>query len=237
MLFPVLIIDNNSDMSKKSRGDKGEKAVIKLLKKEKNYHKVINDAIFITEKSEMTHQIDHILIHPHGVFVIETKNYYGEIISNTGDSFWLKIVRGETSKISNPLIQNKSHTKIIKKIVGKEIEVIPVVVFVKNNAPFMGDDNVINLKDLLLFIFSYPYQRILEKDEINKIYKLIKENTSDVSNKEHVQNISYLKQINSELRAEKEYAIERRTCPRCGGKIIERDLAFSCSKCDFKFKL
>lgn len=224
-------------MSTKSRGDKGEKAVIKILKKEKSYHRIVNDAIFLTEKSEMTHQIDHILIHPHGVFVIETKNYYGDIISNTGDSFWLKIIKGQASKISNPLIQNKSHAKIIKKIVGKDVDVIPVIVFVKNNAPFMGDENVINLKDLLLFVFSYPYIRIMEKKEIDEIYKLIKGNVAKISNKEHVQNIAYLKQINSELRAEKEYAIETRTCPRCGAKIVENNLQFSCSKCDYKFKL
>lgn len=224
-------------MSTKSRGDKGEKSVIKLLKKEKLYHRVINDAIFTDEKSEMTHQIDHILIHPYGVFVIETKNYYGKIISDTGDSFWLKEIRGEKTRIANPLIQNKSHVKMIKKIVGKLVDVIPVVVFVKNNAPYMGDENVINYKDLLLFVSSYPFKRIMEKKEIDELYKKIKENVSDVSNKEHVRNISYLKQINRELRAEKEYAIERRICPRCGAKIIEKDMVFSCSKCDFTFKL
>ena len=224
-------------MSKKTRGEKGEKAVVKILKKERFYHKIINNAVFLTEKSEMTHQIDHILIHPHGVFVIETKNYYGQIISNTGDSFWLKRIKGEATKISNPLIQNKSHAKIIKRIVGKNVEVIPVVVFVKNNAPYMGDENVINIKDLLLFIESYPFAREMEKEEIDNIYRLIKKEKSDISNAEHVQNISYLKQINLELRAEKEYAIETRICPRCGAKIIEKDLLFSCSKCDFKFKL
>ena len=60
-------------MSKQSRGDKGESLVRKSLSKIKEYHKVLNDVTFINQKSEMTHQIDHILIHPHGVFVIETK--------------------------------------------------------------------------------------------------------------------------------------------------------------------
>lgn len=224
-------------MSTVSRGNKGEKKVATLLSKIKEPHKVLNDFIFLTESSEMTHQIDHILIHPHGVFVIETKNYYGEIISDTGDSFWLKIIKGEKSRISNPLIQNKSHVKTINKILNKKYDVIPVIVFVKNNAPYMGDENVINLEDLLLFIDSYPYQKLLTKEEIEEICRVLKENKSKISKKEHVQNISYLKQINSELKAEKEYAIENRICPRCGGKIIEHNLAFKCDKCDYKFKL
>ena len=224
-------------MSTVSRGNKGEKAVIAKLKHEKQYHRVINDAIFLMEKSEMTHQIDHILIHPHGVFVIETKNYFGTIISDTGEPFWIKEIRGEKTKISNPLIQNKSHAKIVRKILEKKYDVIPVVVFVKNNAPYLGDENVINIKDLLLFIDSYPYEKILERSEIDGICKVLRSNIAKISKSEHVKNIGYLKQINDELRQEKEYAIETRLCPRCGAKIVEKDFSFSCTKCDYKFKL
>ena len=74
-------------MSTRSRGDKGEAFVRKKLSGIKEYHKVINDITFLNEKTEMTHQVDHILIHPHGVFIIETKNYFGKIISNTGETF------------------------------------------------------------------------------------------------------------------------------------------------------
>ena len=82
-------------MSTISRGNKGEKAVVNVLKKEKLYHRLLNDITFLNEKSEMTHQIDHILIHPHGVFVIETKNYYGEISTVPGESFWIKNIKGK----------------------------------------------------------------------------------------------------------------------------------------------
>ena len=224
-------------MSTKTRGDKGESLVKKRLGTIKEYHRIINDATFVNEKSEMTHQIDHILIHPHGVFVIETKNYYGEIISNTGEPFWIKVIKGERTRISNPLKQNKSHAVIVNRILNKKYDVIPVVVFVKNNAPYMGDENVINLKDLILFINSYPFERLLEKKEIDEIYKTIKSNTSDVSKKEHVQNIEYLKQIRKEIQDEISYAIESGTCPRCDHKMIVNGYSYRCSHCDFKFKL
>ena len=107
-------------MSKVSRGNKGEKAVIKILKKEKLYHQVLNDLTFINEKSEMSHQIDHVLIHPHGVFVIETKNYYGEISIVSGESFWIKNINGKIERIFNPLKQNKNHARIINKILEKK---------------------------------------------------------------------------------------------------------------------
>ena len=223
-------------MSKISRGNKGEKKVKDILKKIKDYHKVLNDITFVVGKTEMSHQIDHILIHPHGVFVIETKNYYGEIICDTYDSFWIKVVKGNKEKIANPLKQNKSHMIVVKKLLKNKYDIIPVVVFVKNNAPYI-DDNAINMKDLLLFIDSYPYQKELDKNEINDIYKTLKSLSSDLSKKEHLENIGYLKEIKIEFRLEMEYAIENQICPRCDSEMIVNGFEYKCSKCDFKFKL
>ena len=223
-------------MSTVSRGNKGEEKVASILKKIKVEHHVLNNVSFVNEKSEMTHQIDHILVHPHGVFVIETKNYYGEIIADTGEGYWVKIVKGKKEIIHNPLRQNKSHVRIVKKLL-KNVEVISIVVFVKNNAPYMGDENVINLKDLLLFIDSYPYQKILNKEEMKEICKIIRENKSKITKSQHLENIFYLKQIRKENQAEIEYAIENQKCPRCGSNILQNEYTFKCSNCDFKFKL
>ena len=223
-------------MSTVSRGNKGEEKVISILKKIKVEHYVFNNVTFVSEKSEMTHQIDHILVHPHGVFVIETKNYYGEIIANTNEGYWKKIIKDKEEIIRDPLKQNKSHVRIVKKIL-KNIDVISVVVFVKNNAPYMGDENVINLKDLLLFIDSYPYEKILEKEEIKEICSRIRENKAKIKKSEHLENISYLKQIKKENMAEIEYAVESQKCPRCGANILQNGYNFKCSSCSFKFKL
>lgn len=224
-------------MSKESRGKKGESLVKKKIGTIKEYHRLLNDITFINEKSEMTHQIDHILIHPHGIFVIETKNYYGEINCNTHDSFWLKNVKGKIEKISNPLKQNKLHVTMVKRAIKNQFEVVPVVVFAKNNAPYMGDENLINLKDLTLFIKTYPYQTKLEKKNIDSVYKTLKSQASDVSKEEHLENIGYLKQIRKEIQDEIAYAIESGTCPRCDHKMIVNGYNYRCSNCDFKFKL
>ena len=129
----------------------------------------------------MSHQIDHILIHPHGVFVIETKNYYGEISTVPGESFWIKNINGKKERIFNPLKQNKNHVKIINKILEKKYEVVSLVVFAKNNAPYLADENVINLEDLLLFIESYPYKELLSKEKIDGICTILKSKSCELS--------------------------------------------------------
>lgn len=124
---------------------------------------------------------------------------------------------------------------MVKKYVPKDIEVIPVVIFVKNNAPYVGDENVINLKDLILFIKSYPYQKELTKEEIDLVSKSLKSNSSKVSKSTHLENIGYLKQIRYENQLEISEALESRICPRCGGHIINSNDEFHCDKCDFRF--
>ena|GEM_PF-1671689 len=70
-----------------------------------------------------------------------------------------------------------------------------------------------------------------------KIKELIDNAAVDISNKEHVENISYLKQYKKESYAEKEYALEKGICPRCNSKILNRGYHYRCSKCDFAFKI
>ena len=224
-------------MSRASRGKAGESLVTDKLSEIKLPHIVFNDVTFVEGKTEMSHQIDHILIHPYGVFVIETKNYYGLIEIDPKTGAWTKTIRGKKERIFNPLSQNKSHARIISRHLGGKVPVIPVVVYVKDNQPYLPDDNVIGLSDLLPFIEAYPYPRIWKEAEMRRIKEILESHMSEVSNKEHVQNIRIMKQVRKEKEYEMSYAIERGICPRCGGKIISKDFAYHCSKCDFRFKL
>ena len=112
-----------------------------------------------------------------------------------------------------------------------------MVVFVKNNAPYLGDENVINIDDLSLFIDSYPYQKLLSKSDISKIKDIIISSVKDVSKEEHIENIGYLKAVKKELIKEKEYAITNGICPRCNSKLKIKGNNFKCPNCDFKFSL
>ncbi len=224
-------------MSKKSRGEQGERIVSTLLKSLHPNAKLIDNATFIFGKNDMSHQIDHIYIHPYGIFVFETKNYYGDISTDKTYTNWRRTIRGKAEVLANPLKQNYSHTLLVSHMFKRKYDVIGAIIFVRDNAPYGGDYNLINLKDVPLFIESYPYKMILSKKEIDMIYEHILSQKVDISNKEHVESIGYLKQLNKELKDEKIYAIERRICPRCGGKIRVRNTTYRCESCNFNFIL
>ena len=179
-------------MSKNDKGIIGEKMVRDCLKAIKRYHYVFNDITFLNYKSKMTHQIDHILVHPYGIFVIETKNYRGNITIDSDTGYWY-LENKKKVRISNPLLQNKSHMYMLYRVLDGSYKVIPVVVFVNNNAPKTNIKNVINIKDLLLFIYSYKSDNIYSNDDIDKIGMQINKYKINISNEEHILKINKLK--------------------------------------------
>ena len=223
--------------SKTIKGKIGENKVSDVLEQIGDGSILHNDVTLTNATSGMTHQLDHVLIHPYGIFVVETKNYFGTILYDEETKAWHKVIRGKESKISSPLMQNKSHAISLRKAIKSKYPIVPVVVFVKENAPYIPDENVINLSDLSLFIESYPYQRLLTPAEIQDAAEMIRHASSVVSNKEHVENIRYYKQYQRELKAEITYALERGKCPYCQSPILSNGADYKCAKCTFRFKL
>lgn len=60
-------------------------------------------------------QIDHIVISPYGLFIIETKNYNGEIKGSQSDKYWRVSNR---FNMFNPLKQNFGHIKALERVLS-----------------------------------------------------------------------------------------------------------------------
>lgn len=77
--------------------------------------KTLSDLLLPNPKSRTGYaQIDHVVISPYCVFVIETKNYNGEIKGGRTDQQWLV---GNRYKMYNPLKQNYGHIKAIESLI------------------------------------------------------------------------------------------------------------------------
>lgn len=62
-------------------------------------------------------QIDHVVLTPYGIFVIETKNYQGTIYGGKDRKTWL--VNGKF-KMMNPFVQNYGHIKALTSFIDKK---------------------------------------------------------------------------------------------------------------------
>ena len=214
-------IDNNaaSDI-----GKKGEDEVSCVLNSLPQGYFVVNNAIIpdqvVDPSKKYTTQIDHVVVSPYGIFVIETKNYKGLILGTEKSKEWKEVFRTTPEHyFYNPIKQNWGHIFALAEHLRLNTRLFkPVVVFsdkcelnVKTTTP------VVYLSDLKEHILSYSQELIPRKnvEKINdRLCKIILDG-AELEDK-HIQSIG-------ERLSEKEDALREGKCPRCGGKLKLRN--------------
>lgn len=151
------------------KGDIGEHKIdIQLSQLPKNY-KYLNDIMITNPKSISGYsQIDHLVITPYGIFVIETKNYQGTIYGGKNRKTWL--VNGKF-KMLNPLFQNYGHIEALKYYVEKKHHdhFISLISFTKRCKLKIGEDiRDISSDEMVVYDF-YLFETINRKVSIAKI--------------------------------------------------------------------
>src|SRR5699024_7445101 len=151
------------------KGEIGEyKIDIQLSQFPKNY-KFLNDIMVENPESISGYsQIDHIIVTPYGIFVIEVKNYLGTIYGGKERRTWL--VNGKF-KMMNPLFQNYGHIKAIKNVLnkGREHTFISLITFTKRCTLKIGEDiRHISSDEMVIYDF-YLSETINRKISIAKL--------------------------------------------------------------------
>ncbi len=90
--------------------------------------------LYVPRENGKTSEIDLIMFHPKGLFVIESKNYSGWIFGNESNRQWtqtLPIGYGESheERFYNPIMQNSTHIRAIRKYIDSSIPVYSVIAF------------------------------------------------------------------------------------------------------------
>ena len=83
--------------------------------------------------NEMT-EVDILLICSKGLFVFESKNYSGWIFGNEAHKNWTQTLpqgggRSHKERFYNPIMQNASHIKHLRRLVGENLPVRSIIVF------------------------------------------------------------------------------------------------------------
>ena len=219
---------------KLKRGEQGEQIVAGVLDSDKSFHRLINNLVLLGV-NQVSHQIDHILIRSNGIFVIETKNYYGVISGQEDDSYWKKTfpIKGKvkTETFHNPLKQNLSHRRMIKRIIGKDYPIYCFVVFIQNNADGIDLFNVCGPQDILKRINLITIDKPLSEATIESIYNTLLYSEADVNDEMHLANIKKTIKERRDYQKELRVVIEKKICPECGGILSIVSGGLKCTKC------
>jgi len=196
----------------------GERKVARILSKlSPEKYKVINDLMIEDEGN--TTQIDHLVVSNSGIFIIESKNYYGWIKGNDY-SDWLLTIYRYKRRISNPIIQNYIHTKALKNLLKDhpDIPYYPIIVFTKRSIFIVNTrTDVVYNADLLAAIRKYQTEVITDyvRDEIYRY--LVNLNIKEKRiRKEHIKRIK-------EKKSDYKIKIKNGMCPKCGGLLVIRN--------------
>ncbi|MFB4168290.1 nuclease-related domain-containing protein [Virgibacillus sp. JSM 102003] len=108
----------NSEEVAGRKGEIGEYKIDVQLSQLPKEYMYLNDIMIKNGKSASGYsQIDHLVLTPYGIFVIETKNYQGTIYGGRSRKQWL--INGKF-KMINPVIQNYGHIQALKTLVDKK---------------------------------------------------------------------------------------------------------------------
>jgi hypothetical protein len=190
----------NTERVSNRKGELGEyKIDIQLDQLPKEY-RYLSDLLIKNPKAKSGYsQIDHVVITPYGIIVIETKNYQGTIYGGKDRKTWL--INGKF-KMMNPFVQNYGHIQALKSIVDERYHdfFISMVSFTKR-CTFKVDLNYRKIASNELIVYDIELSEfihrkvsvlkihhkipILNEQEIVKIYHIFSNaNISDTKIRE-----------------------------------------------------
>ncbi len=229
------------------KGELGEyKIDIQLSQLPKDYM-YLNDLFIKNPKSSTGYsQIDHVIITPYGLFVIETKNYQGTIYGGKDRKTWL--INGKF-KMMNPLMQNYGHIQALKSFIEAKYHpyFISVVSFTKR-CTFKIEEELRKISSTELVIYDveltqfinrkvavlklqYPNPLFL-KSEMEMIYNsLVNANITDAAiRKQHIDIIEEKKNITDKKEKENK-------CIVCQKAVSDKVKSFCLSNKKFQGKI
>lgn len=206
-----------------SKGKIGEEKVAVLLYILPKEYVVLNNVIISNGKSMA--QIDHVVVSPYGIFVIETKNYKGWIFGKDYYKQWTQNIFGKRYKFYNPVKQNETHIKALRKLLYQfsNIPYISIIAFSSKASLFVESDqtHVTHILNVTSVIKDYIIEHI-STEQVEQIVQLINDRkfVGDIAENLHLDYVYNDKH-------HYESAIEQGKCPWCGGTLVKRNGKYS----------
>jgi len=158
-----------------------------------------------------TTQIDHLLVSPYGLFIVETKNKKGWIFGSENLPKWTQVLYSKKYSFQNPLRQTFRQKKVLCEFLDLDESIVHTIVYFVGDCKFKTPlpDNVIRSR-LGRYIKRHR-NRILSPQEFERLILTLEQHVSEsnLTTRDHVRS---LRQRHSSITV----------CPRCGSDLVER---------------
>ena len=180
VLLYVVIKRKREKAKNAAKGRRGEAAVAGKLRsicRSKGFALLNNVYLPLYDT---TTQLDHIVVGPFGILVVETKADQGEIYGSPKDENWVQVIGDARNKHYNPLKQNKTHCDNLRHNLKKKnlyvVKIESLVVYAAKNVQLYttGNAPVVTMKQLKKF-FRLPLFGENNKVDVDKVVDTINE--------------------------------------------------------------
>ena len=197
----------------KTSGNYGEFKLASVLEALPDEFHVLNDILLNTTRKkklrngkvvtcgkETSTQLDHVIVSPYGVFVVETKNHKGMIFGDINGTVWTQVLRGRAHyTFYNPITQNLGHIKHLCAQSGLNPKYVTgIIVFTNDEADLTNVQYgcCIRAEMLYAYLMNYACNPVLtDKNVYDIIKRLDKINQSGYLNaQKHIQFVKQQKE-------------------------------------------
>lgn len=208
------------------KGKLGEWFVNKRLESRIDQSECIILKNIILPTEDGTTEIDHIIVAPSGIWVLETKFYNGWIFGSKNGKLWTQKFLRSSRKFQNPFHQNYKHCKTIAEHTGINEK------HIHNNIILLGEFKSDPIKGLYTRVTSFMIQFERNKnvviEDVEAVVEMIWSIKLDNTRKNKKEHIKHVKEI-----IEKK---ENISCRHCGNKdnlILKKGYSeyYHCPKC------
>ncbi len=173
-----------------------------------------------------TTQIDHILLSPFGVFVIETKNIRGRIFGSERKAKWTQQIYKRKYLFQNPLRQNYKHTETLRDLLMLPQEVVYSVIIFTARAKLKTDlpVNVGYVNDAIKFIRNHE-QVCFSESQVIELAHLLSTKKLQPGFKTHVKHVKHVTGIIKGKQSGRKISnstVNESFCPRCDSTLVAR---------------
>lgn len=165
-------------------------------------------------------EVDVLMLHEAGIYVMESKNYSGWIFGSEDDEKWTQTLeKGYKTRFYNPIIQNRSHVKALAAYLGIPTELFhSYIVFSERcelrKVPDDTDTYRILRRHHLVKVLRKDItarERIFDDAKFNGLEAMLSELKTESTDEAKAEHIEQAKRVKA-----------GEVCPRCGGELVKR---------------